>query len=105
MTDEVSMTITGKYVFLPNPCTTEPCLPGMAYALESSGQCFFLTMAGRWSDKPIERGEWTPELGDTATVVGRVTQRRDVRGEPFLTLEVESLMRTLPGLLFGNPSS
>jgi hypothetical protein len=39
--DEATMTITGKYVFLPNPCATEPCLPGMAYAVESSEQFFF----------------------------------------------------------------
>jgi hypothetical protein len=92
MTDDVLTTITGKYMFLPNPCTTEPCLPGMAYALESSGQCFFLTMAGQWSDKVIEREGWVPKMGDTVTVAGRVMQRRDVRGEPFLTIEVESLM-------------
>jgi hypothetical protein len=90
--DEATMTITGKYVFLPNPCATEPCLPGMAYAVESSEQFFFLTMAGRWSDKPIERVGWAPELGDTVTVVGCVTQRRDIRGEPFHTIEVEALI-------------
>ena len=92
MTDEEPITITGKYAFLPNPCTTKPCLPGMAYVLESSGQYFFLTMGGRWLDKPVERWGWTPELGDIVTLSGRVTQRRDVHGEPFLTIEVESLI-------------
>jgi hypothetical protein len=88
--DEAPVTITGKYVFLPNPCITEPCLPGMAYALESSGRCFFLTRMGRWSDKPLEQEEWTPGLSETVTVVGRVTQRKDIHGAPFFTIEVEA---------------
>ncbi len=91
MDNETMTTITGRYVFVPNPCTTEPCLPGMAYAVESGGQGYLLTVADRWSDKPRTWGGWTPLLGDTITVVGRVTHRTDLRGAPFLTIEVESL--------------
>lgn len=92
MTDRAqSTTITGTYVFLPNPCTTEPCLPGMAYAVRSATQCAFLTTQGRWSDPETERQGWMPRVGDTVTVVGRVAQRTDVRGQPFLTIEAESL--------------
>lgn len=89
--DDSPQTITGTYVFLPNPCTTEPCLPGMAYAVRSATQCVFLTIAGRWSDTAVAWQGWTPQMGDTITVVGRVAQRTDVRGQPFLTIEVESL--------------
>ena len=89
--DEVAMTITGKYVLLPNPCMTEPCLPGMAYALQASGREYFLTAAGRWSDRTVAWNGWTPDVGDTVTATGRVARRTDVRGNAFLTIEVESL--------------
>lgn len=91
MTSDALQAITGKYVFLPNPCTTEPCLPGMAYAVRSATQCVFLTTAGRWLDTAIAWQEWTPQVGDAVTAVGQVRQGTDVRGLPFLTMEVESL--------------
>ena len=98
MTDDARpRTVTGKYVLLPNPCTTRPCLPGMAYAIESGGQQLFLTRAGRWSASALTWGDFAPDVGDTVTVVGQVSQRTDVRGQPFFTIEVESLV---PGSSF-----
>lgn len=84
-------TITGRYAFVPNPCTTEPCLPGMAYAMESGGKCFFLTVGGRWSDQARAWQGWIPAVGDAISVTGTVRQQLDIRGNPFFTLEVESL--------------
>lgn len=96
MTDHAGpRTITGKCVFLPNPCTTKPCLPGMAYAVESDGQPLFLTRSGRWSAIPLGWNGFVPDVGDIITVIGQVTQRADVRGQPFLTIEVDSLVAAL----------
>lgn len=93
MTDnEALTTITGRYVFVPNPCTTDPCLPGMTYAVESGGQCFFLTLSGRWSDQAHAWKGRMPVLGSSVSVTGKITQRMDIRGDPFFTIEVESLV-------------
>ena len=89
---EAKTAITGRYTLVPNPCTTEPCLPGMAYAVEAAGQCYFLTIAGRWSDQARSWKDWTPVPGDTVTVIGQVTRRSDIYGNPFLTVEADSLI-------------
>lgn len=85
-------TLTGRYAFMPNPCTTEPCLPGMAYALESDGQCFFLMLDGRWLDQAHAWKGWIPVLGDAVSVTGNVRQQIDIRGNPFFIIEVESMV-------------
>lgn len=89
--DEQATTLTGRYVLMPNPCTTEPCLPGMAPALESAGRHFFMTAGGRLLDKPAERWAWQPQYGDTIAVTGRTGQQVDIHGKAFATIEVESL--------------
>ncbi|MGI5939323.1 MAG: hypothetical protein ACOX8V_01295 [Thermoleophilia bacterium] len=88
---EKPTTVTGHYAFVPNPCTTVPCLPGMAYAIESNGQYFFLTRDGRWLDQAPTWKGWTPSVGDVVSAMGDVGQQTDVRGDPFFTLEVRSL--------------
>jgi hypothetical protein len=90
--NEGTPTVTGRYAFVPNPCTTQPCLPGMAYAIESGGQCFFLTLGGRWSDQAHTWEGWMPSLGDTISVRGSIRQRLDIRGDPYFTIEAESVV-------------
>ena len=89
--DKTPAILTGRYGLAPNPCTKKPCLPGMAYALESNGQHFFLTQNGRWSARPLSLEGWTPARGDFICVTGEIQQRMDIRGKPFFTLEVSSL--------------
>lgn len=89
--EQQATTLTGRYVFLPNPCTTSPCLPGMALALESAGRYYFLTAAGRWLDKPAEHWGWAPQYGDRIAVTGRTGEQSDIHGKAFATIEVESL--------------
>ena len=77
--NEGPTTITGRYALVPNPYTTEPCLPGMAYAIESGGQCFFLTLGGRWSDQGHAWKGWMPALGDAVSATGGIRQQIDIR--------------------------
>jgi len=41
-------TITGQYLLIENPCTTVPCLPGMAYAVLANGKYYYITIDGHW---------------------------------------------------------
>ena len=91
MGDNETVTLKGRYAVAPNPCITEPCLPGMAYAVEAGGKLYFLTSGGRWSNQPRSFGGWTPAPGDSVTVVGRTASRTDIRGAEFLTIEAEAL--------------
>ena len=89
--NEENTTITGQYVFAPNPCTTRPCLPGMTYAIESGGQFFIITLGGCWSDQAHDWNGWTPSVGDVVCVTGTIRRQTDISGNPFFTIEVESL--------------
>lgn len=83
--------IEGRYVCVPNPCTTRPCLPGMACAVECEGQNYVLTVAGRWFAQSRSWSGWTPSLGDRVKVIGRMSHHVDVHGDQFVTIEPRSI--------------
>ena len=86
--------IEGRYVYVEGPCTTVPCLPGMAYAVETRERRYFVTVDGRWLADNRSWGGYTPQPGDTVAVHGRVGERRDVFGKPFSTIEASAVART-----------
>jgi hypothetical protein len=89
---ELSPTLLrGRYVLRPSPCTTEPCLPGVAYALETADGCYYLTVGGRWSGDRRSWDAYVPAEGEEVAVSGRVGERRDVRGDVFRCVEVDAL--------------
>ncbi len=85
--------ITGRYAYVPNPCTTKPCLPGMAYAINAKGTDYFLTVNGRSfsENRPWNRNP-PPLRGDEVDVTGKVSKQKDIRGDEFRTIEVASLV-------------
>jgi hypothetical protein len=85
-------TITGRYVMVGNPCTTDPCLPGVIYAVGSDGTLYHLTVDGAWLWQPHIWDGYTPETGDLVTVTGYVTEAVDINGGTYLDLEVPSLV-------------
>jgi len=84
-------TITGRYSCVPNPCTTDPCLPGMAYAVLADDTCYYITIGGYWFSENRSWGAYTPEPGDPVTVTGRLQEQEDVSGNLFYTIEAVSL--------------
>ena len=91
VSDGVVVAITGSLILAPNPCTTEPCLPGMALAIHSDGRLLFLTSSGAFRTTTTAWAEAEIEPGAVVTVRGVVRERRDVAGRPYLTIEVSSL--------------
>ncbi len=84
-------TVTGQYVYVPNPCTTDPCLPGMAYAVLVNGKYCYIMVKGRWFSENRSWGEYTPQPNDMVTITGSLQEKRDVFGKPFSTIEAVSL--------------
>lgn len=83
-------TIVGRYTCVPLPPTTNPPLPGLAYAVErSDGVVFFLTERDRWSVQDRAWAGMQPSLGETLAVSGVISERRDLRGETYRLIEVE----------------
>jgi hypothetical protein len=84
-------TITGEYALVGNPCTTDPCLPCVVYAVLADGTTYYLTVEGHWLRENRSWDGYTPEVGDWVTASGRVSERADIRGDPFYEIEVWSL--------------
>jgi hypothetical protein len=92
MRTEVTET-TGKLELLPNPCTTKPCLPGLALAVVTTeGASHFLTRDGKFymHSNAVD----TPSPGEMVVAVGFVQERQDVYGKSFKTIDVQSLERS-----------
>jgi len=92
--DNSSTEIPGIYTCTGNPCTTDPCLPGVVWAVIDDNETYYhLTINGEWL-WGCEETSWngyTPEWGDFVIVVGEVSEHIDVRGYPYYNIEVESL--------------
>lgn len=84
-------TITGRYSYIGNPCITDPCLPGMAYAVLVNDKYYYITVNGYWFSKNRSWDEYTPKPNDLVTITGYLQEDKDVFGKPFYTIEVVSL--------------
>ena len=82
---------SGRLVLVPNPCTTDPCLPGLAVALEQAGTTLLLARQGRWLTEADTPPGWSPALGlrlgdalgQIVTVAGAVSDSSDRLGSPY----------------------
>jgi len=84
-------TVAGYYVLVGNPCTTDPCLPGVVYAVLVDDTYYHLTVKGSWLWVNRSWDGYTPEVGDFVTVTGYVEEMVDIFGAPFYNIEVVSL--------------
>lgn len=80
-------TLSGRYAVVPEPCTTQPCLPGVAYAVESGGEVLIVTVGRQWSSLPHSWDGYEPRLGDRVTVTGEVTEMIDAKGQRHRLIE------------------
>lgn len=92
MTDQVNGItgeITGKLELLPNPCTTKPCLPALAFAVAAEDRVpHFLTRDGKFV---LHNAADLPSPGEKVVVVGDIHEQQDVNGKPFKTIQVTSI--------------
>ena len=83
-------TIKGTLVLLPNPCTSKPCLPGMAFAVNADGVPYFLVKNDRFYMHGSSETNNLPNPGETVVASGVVREKHDVAGNPFTTIETSS---------------
>jgi hypothetical protein len=92
--------ITGKYILVPNPCTTLPCLPGMVYAVLANNEYYYVTINQSLLWMEYEQRSWdgyTPKDGDHVTIVGKIQKKQDIKGETFYQIEIEQLKKSRKG--------
>ena len=92
MTAQTSKTITGALVLLSNPCTSKPCLPGMAFAITADDNAiYFLVKQGQFFMPGSGKIEDMPEPGERIIASGTVHESHDIAGNLFKTIEPVSL--------------
>ena len=81
--------IIGEYSIKGNPCLTVPCIPGVVSAVEATDTVFVLESGGSlfWNGEFSWNG-YVPNYGDSVIVTGIITDRTDVFGKQYFTLEV-----------------
>jgi len=94
--DASATTITGEYLLVGNPCTTDPCLPGLVYAVLVDDTYYYPTVDGSWLWWNRSWDGFTPEAGDFVTVTGHVDEMVDIFGDSFYNIEVVSLKPASP---------
>ena len=62
-------TITGRYLLIENPCTTVPCLPGVAYAVSVNGKYYYFTINGHFFSNNRSWNGYTPEVDEFVMVL------------------------------------
>lgn len=92
-THQNTKTLTGRYVYVGNPCTMDPCLPGMAYALQVGDRLYFITTDHRWFSENRGWNGYTPQPEDRVTITGYCGEKKDVYDNSFYTIECLSLTK------------
>ena len=83
--------ITGKLELLPNPCTTKPCLPALAFAVVDEDRvAHFLSRDGRFV---LHNAADLPSPGERVVAVGEVEEQQDVNGKTFKRIHFTNLIR------------
>jgi hypothetical protein len=81
--------IIGKYSIIGNPCLTVPCLPGIVSAVETIESDFVLESNGAWFwNDDFSWNGYSPKYGDSVIVTGIITDRMDIYGQQYFTIEV-----------------
>jgi hypothetical protein len=83
--------ITGVFTLVPNPCTTRPCLPGMAWAVVVGDTPYFLAKDGKLCRQNDAWDGSAPAPGALVTATGTVKEEYDINHCLFRTLEPTSL--------------
>jgi hypothetical protein len=77
-----------------NPCTTDPCLPGVVGVLGNDTVNYVLVVDGHWIRGSDDWSSWpglVPADGQPVIAEGRVTYHTDFHGRIYVELELASL--------------
>lgn len=85
--------IKGIYTLVPNPCVTQPCLPGMAGAVKMGKTIYYLLKDDHFTDDGFFWGDVSPQHGDTLIIKGVPGTMTDIKGEEFKVIKMISVIK------------
>ncbi len=87
-----SSVIRGILTFQPLPCTTQPCLPGMAVAVTSDdGTDYLLVQKDNFYMPESDLAAALPAIGSTITARGMIVTKKDSNDTNYTTIELDEL--------------
>jgi len=89
--DNGPIMMTGEYAFVPNPCTSEPCLPGMIFALKVGKIYYYLTLDKQWIWEARSWNGFTPQVGQMVKATGEINEAINTAGRVYYNFEMKSL--------------
>ena len=83
--------ICGIFSFSPNPCMTNPCLPGLVQTVITDEELFFLLHEHKLADESVHWDNFQPLPGQMVSVKGVTGQMTDIYKISFCTIDVQSI--------------
>lgn len=100
-----TVTLRGTFTGVGNPCTTIPCLPGIAYVINCGDSNYILTVNNVWFSDIFTWNGYTPFYGDSIEVQGVLAWNEDLNGDEYCTIEIAALKKIVPSSVNSNPSA
>ena len=90
-------TYSGKIIYMPNPCQTEPCLPGIVFGLETTSNSYVLTINSNWiwSNNGLIVEEIEYFIDDEVEITGITTTKQDINSNEYTELEIKTIKKKL----------
>jgi hypothetical protein len=89
----ITTEIKGIYCLEPNPCLTQPCLPGMAGAVKTEKAICFLLKDGHFTDDGFSWEDVSPQQDDTLIIKGIPGTLTDINGKEFKVINMISVIK------------
>jgi len=97
-------TYSGKIIYTPNPCQTDPCLPGVVFGLETTSNIYVLTINSNWiwSNNKLIIKDIEYFIDDEVEITGTITTKQDINSNEYIELEIESTLSNIETLSSDN---
>jgi len=85
----------GKIINMPNPCETEPCLPGMVFGFETTSNNYVLTINSYWiwSENNLIFEDVEYFIDDEVEITGIITPKQDLQFNEYTELEIKTIKK------------
>lgn len=93
--------IQGEFVYVPTPCTTDPCLPGLVAAIaeHDTSMTYILVVGSGWATSDYDwQSQWEFEATAGVAVIasGRLRYRTELDGRRYTELELHTIGSQMP---------
>ncbi len=97
-----TLSLLAIYTAIGNPCLTIPCIPGIVSAVNTNDTNYILTKNDNWFSGDFSWNGYIPLPDDSVLVKGISTNRTDIFGKKYFTLEVLEFTKHIPTAIYNH---